>query len=82
MDEIVKSGWVGEWNADKTVFTGIYTALDGRTWSGDCAWTDRHVIVHSWPGMGEKRVESPVEPHWEFTGGGSIDPPAPDDRAL
>ena len=64
----VKSGWSGSWNAGKTVFTGKYTFDDGDTFDGEAAWTEHHVMVHSWPGMGEKRVEMPATPHWQFTG--------------
>ena len=82
-EKAVKEGWAGDWNADKTVFTGTYTWPDGGYWTGTASWLTTHVIVHSTPDGYTKRVEHPVEPHWEFTGGdvgGKHPIPPPDDR--
>lgn len=74
--------WEGEWNIDKTVFTGKYTWPHGATFDGEVLYLDKHVIVHEWPGMGEKRVETPAAPHFEFHGTenppGQPDPPVPE----
>jgi hypothetical protein len=71
-------GWDGEWNDDKTVFTGIYTDHLGKTFIGTATWVTKHVITHRTPDDYVKVVEMPVEPHWEFTGEHECDPPPPD----
>jgi hypothetical protein len=80
MEKTVKPGWVGEWNADKTVYTGTYTDALGKTFVGTASWLDKRIITHSTPDGYTKVVEMPVEPHWEFTGEHGCVPPPPDDR--
>lgn len=72
------SEWIGTWNDNETSFTGTYTADDGKSWTGTAIWLDKHVMVHRMMEGYEQQVEMPIEPHWEFTGGGSIDPPPPE----
>lgn len=60
--------WTGTWDSAGTTYTGEYEFPDGTAFKGVALYLTAQVIVFTTPDGFSKTTESPVAPHFEFTG--------------